>query len=590
MGIYLGTTELGGGAGSSGGVGVNQYDAFVVSPIGPVVRTALINAPVDYFVLSGLILPDGVTETYSYFDITTGAFLGTFTLDSSNRTANTNAKEWLPQAVKGVALVPNQAYFVSYGDNGSYVATTPGYNFVSGLYTPPNGTAVYARTGTTADASSNYPNATVTGLRSDPIVQLVEPNGFTANTENDDSVRYCKHLDVPFRWTKRSSSVSLQTAGRDSFLQYKASGGNLADILTNYSRNAPSVGPSDNTKLLFSITPYTNLTTIPEVTPAVVGVSDPEVHLYAPEAITSGGVTNNRWHMLDWGFVADRIVAIAASDTGTTAYPITLQNVNMAIISWPLSGGVARVDKVVDVSNNASYFDGDTLKWHHWTLLINQTTRRVNATYYTPSSSPKYGAGALEYSADGGTVTEVATFTDTTSGMTAAGHNVFKGLTEFDGQWIKLNRIGVQFLTTESMRALKFGDSNSLPTSSTDWSNVWGDMDATQVGVGTDITTLTNFGSALTNSTVLRAADVTSFDIGGYFGSTGLIDVSTFFISTDSSYLFGVQGAYRWPVIDIQVIGDPIGQIPAQTGLNAGYDDAYNAIPSLVQTVFVKIN
>tara|TARA_R110002124_G_scaffold16872_2_gene71349 strand:+ start:614 stop:2389 length:1776 start_codon:yes stop_codon:yes gene_type:complete len=591
MGIYLGTTELGGGAGSSGGVGVNQYDAFVVSPIGPVIRTALINAPVDYFVLSGLILPDGsFTITYSYFDITTGAFLGTFTLDNTNRTANTNAKEWLPQAVKGVALVPNQAYFVSYGDNGSYVATTPGYNFVSGLYTPPNGTAVYARTGTTADASSNYPNATVTGLRSDPIVQLVEPNGFTANTANDDSVRYCKHLDVPFRWTKRSSSVSLQTAGRDSFLQYKASGGNLADILTNYSRNAPSVGPSDNTKLLFSITPYTNLTTIPEVTPAVVGVSDPEVHLYAPEAITSGGVTNNRWHMLDWGFVADRIVAIAASDTGTTAYPITLQNVNMAIISWPLSGGVARVDKVVDVSNNASYFDGDTLKWHHWTLLINQTTRRVNATYYTPSSSPKYGAGALEYSADGGTVTEVATFTDTSSGMTAAGHNVFKGLTEFDGQWIKLNRIGVQFLTTESMRALKFGDSNSLPTSSTDWSNVWGDMDATQVGVGTDITTLTNFGSALTNSTVLRAADVTSFDIGGYFGSTGLIDVSTFFISTDSSYLFGVQGAYRWPVIDIQVIGDPIGQIPAQTGLNAGYDDAYNAIPSLVQTVFVKIN
>ena len=196
----------------------------------------------------------------------------------------------------------------------------------------------------------------------------------------------------------------------------------------------------------------------------------------------------------------------------------------------------------------------------------------------------------MEYSADGGTVTEVATFTDTSSGMTAAGHNVFKGLTEFDGQWIKLNRIGVQFLTTESMRALKFGDSNSLPTSSTDWSNVWGDMDATQVGVGTDITTLTNFGSALTNSTVLRAADVTSFDIGGYFGSTGLIDVSTFFISTDSSYLFGLQGAYRWPVIDIQVIGDPIGQIPAQTGLNAGYDDAYNAIPSLVQTVFVKIN
>lgn len=591
MGIYLGTTELGGGAGSSGGVGINQYDAFVVSPSGPVIRTALINAPVDYFVLSGLILPDGsFTITYSYFDITTGAFLGTFTLDDTNRTANTNAKEWLPQSVKGVALVPNQAYFVSYGDNGSYVATTPGYNFVSGLYTPPNGTAVYARTGTTADASSNYPNATVTGLRSDPIVQLTEPNGFTANTENDDSVRYCKHLDVPFRWTKRSSNVSLQNAGRNSFLQYKASAGNLADILSNYARNAPSVGPSDNTKLLFSITPYTNLTTIPEVTPTVAGVSDPEVDLFAPVAITSGGVTNNRWHMLDWGFVADRIVAIAASDTGTTAYPITLQNVNMAIISWPLSGGVARVDKVVDVSNTAAYFNGDTLKWHHWTLLINQTTRRVNATYYTPSSSPKYGAGALEYSADGGTVTEVATFTDTTSGMTAAGHNVFKGLTEFDGQWIKLNRIGVQSLSSESMRALKFGDSNSLPTSSTDWSNVWGDMDATLVEFFTDITTLTNFGSALTNSTSLRGADVTSLDIGGYFGSGSLIDVSTFFISTDSSYLFGLQGAYRWPVIDISVIGDPIGQMVQSSNLTAGYDDAYNAIPSLAQTVFVKIN
>ena len=591
MGIYLGTTELGGGAGSSGGVGINQYDAFVVSPSGPVIRTALINAPVDYFVLSGLILPDGsFTITYSYFDITTGAFLGTFTLDDTNRTANTNAKEWLPQSVKGVALVPNQAYFVSYGDNGSYVATTPGYNFVSGLYTPPNGTAVYARTGTTADASSNYPNATVTGLRSDPIVQLTEPNGFTANTENDDSVRYCKHLDVPFRWTKRSSNVSLQNAGRNSFLQYKASAGNLADILSNYARNAPSVGPSDNTKLLFSITPYTNLTTIPEVTPTVAGVSDPEVDLFAPVAITSGGVTNNRWHMLDWGFVADRIVAIAASDTGTTAYPITLQNVNMAIISWPLSGGVARVDKVVDVSNTAAYFNGDTLKWHHWTLLINQTTRRVNATYYTPSSSPKYGAGALEYSADGGTVTEVATFTDTTSGMTAAGHNVFKGLTEFDGQWIKLNRIGVQSLSSESLRALKFGDSNSLPTSSTDWSNVWGDMDATLVEFFTDITTLTNFGSALTNSTSLRGADVTSLDIGGYFGSGSLIDVSTFFISTDSSYLFGLQGAYRWPVIDISVIGDPIGQMVQSSNLTAGYDDAYNAIPSLAQTVFVKIN
>ena len=591
MGIYLGTTELGGGAGSSGGVGINQYDAFVVSPSGPVIRTALINAPVDYFVLSGLILPDGsFTITYSYFDITTGAFLGTFTLDDTNRTANTNAKEWLPQSVKGVALVPNQAYFVSYGDNGSYVATTPGYNFVSGLYTPPNGTAVYARTGTTADASSNYPSATVTGLRSDPIVQLTEPNGFTANTENDDSVRYCKHLDVPFRWTKRSSNVSLQNAGRNSFLQYKASAGNLADILSNYARNAPSVGPSDNTKLLFSITPYTNLTTIPEVTPTVAGVSDPEVDLFAPVAITSGGVTNNRWHMLDWGFVADRIVAIAASDTGTTAYPITLQNVNMAIISWPLSGGVARVDKVVDVSNTAAYFNGDTLKWHHWTLLINQTTRRVNATYYTPSSSPKYGAGALEYSADGGTVTEVATFTDTTSGMTAAGHNVFKGLTEFDGQWIKLNRIGVQSLSSESMRALKFGDSNSLPTSSTDWSNVWGDMDATLVEFFTDITTLTNFGSALTNSTSLRGADVTSLDIGGYFGSGSLIDVSTFFISTDSSYLFGLQGAYRWPVIDISVIGDPIGQMVQSSNLTAGYDDAYNAIPSLAQTVFVKIN
>ena len=84
MGIYLGTTELGGGAGSSGGVGINQYDAFVVSPSGPVIRTALINAPVDYFVLSGLILPDGsFTITYSYFDITTGAFLGTFTLDDT---------------------------------------------------------------------------------------------------------------------------------------------------------------------------------------------------------------------------------------------------------------------------------------------------------------------------------------------------------------------------------------------------------------------------------------------------------------------------------------------------------------------------
>ena len=591
MGIYLGTTELGGGAGSSGGVGVNQYDAFVVSPIGPVVRTAYINAPDDYMVLTGLILPDGVTETYSYFDVTTGAFLGTFTLSDTDRTTNTSTKEWLPQSIKGVALVPNTEYLVSYGDNGNYVATTPGYNFVSGLYTPPNGTAVYARTGTTADASSNYPNATVTGLRSDPIVQLAEPNGFEANTENDDSVRYCKHLDVPFRWTKRSSNVSLQTAGRNSFLQFKASAGNLADILTNYSRNAPSVGPSDTSKLLFSITPYTNLATIPEVTPAVPGVSTAEVDLLAPVAITSGGVTNNRWHMLDWGFVADRIVAIAASDTGTTAYPITLQNVNMAIISWPLSGGVARVDKVVDISNTAAYFNGDTLKWHHWTLLINQTTRRVNATYYTPSSSPKYGAGALEYSVDGGTVTEVATFTDTTSGMTAAGHNVFKGLTEFDGQWVKLNRIGVQSITADSMRALKFGDSNSLPTSSTDWSNVWGDMDATQVEFFTDITTLTNFGSALTNSTLLRGADVIPLNIGSYFpGTNSLIDVSTFFISTDSSYVFGLQGAYRWPVIDIQVIGDPIGQVVQSSNLNAGYDDSFNPIPSLVQTVFVKIN
>ena len=252
MGIYLGTTELGGGAGSSGGVGVNQYDAFVVSPIGPVIRSAYINAPDDYMVLTGLILPDGVTETYSYFDITTGAFLGTFTLSSTDRTTNTNTKEWLPQSIKGVGLVPDTEYFVSYGDNGNYVTTTPGYDFVSGLYTPPNGTAVYARTGTQVDKSAAYPNATVTGLRSDPITQLDEPNGFKANTENDDSVRYCKHLDVPFRWTKRSSTVSMQTAGRNSFLQYKTSAGNLADILSNYARNAPSTGPTDNTKLLFN--------------------------------------------------------------------------------------------------------------------------------------------------------------------------------------------------------------------------------------------------------------------------------------------------------------------------------------------------
>jgi hypothetical protein len=115
-------------------------------------------------------------------------------------------------------------------------------------------------------------------------------------------------------------------------------------------------------------------------------------------------------------------------------------------------------------------------------------------------------------------------------------------------------------------------------------------MDATQVEFFTDITTLTNFGSALTNSKLLRGADVASLDIGGYLSGSSLIDVSTFFISTDSSYLFGLQGAYRWPVIDIQVIGDPIGQIPAQTGLNAGYDASFNAIPSLAQTVFVKIN
>ena len=115
-------------------------------------------------------------------------------------------------------------------------------------------------------------------------------------------------------------------------------------------------------------------------------------------------------------------------------------------------------------------------------------------------------------------------------------------------------------------------------------------MDATLVEFFTDITTLTNFGSALTNSTSLRGADVTSLDIGGYFGSGSLIDVSTFFVSTDSSYVFGLQGAYRWPVIDISVIGDPIGQMVQSSNLTAGYDDAYNAIPSLAQTVFVKIN
>jgi len=580
MGVFLGSANLAAG----GGVNINQYDTFVVSPTGSMVTAIYGDGTTDFFQLQGLIQPEFQVETYSYFTLA-GVFQGTFTLDSNSQTNNGNVfpnVQWQPASIKGVALVSGTSYLISHTDNSNYVATTAGFDAVTGLYTPLGTGSTYIRTGNTLDASAAYPEATITGSRYNPIVKLEVPLPFNDNTESDDKVRYNKNLDNAYKVTSDSNGSVAQ---RVSFLSKKDSSSILIHFSLLEYKNSPSVDSNDTTKPLFSVTPYSGISNSTAASPPTVNSAN-EVTYYAPEAVTVGGSTNNRWHMLDWGFVADRLVALLIADDGATSFPITLHNTKTVIASWPLTGGVGRIDKSINTSDDDLQYALDTVGLQYYTLVINQTTRVVNATYKTASSIAQYGAGTLQYSADGNSITDIQSFSGTIAGMPQSRANVYKGLTEFEGQWLKMNVVSTDN-DLDYLRAVKFGDSTVLPTNFADWRNVWGDQNNTVVSTVSDITTITNFDSALTKGSSLRLADVTQTTIG--LLNSGALDISTMYAGNNSVYVFGSQGGFEWPLTPISSIGDPTPQELVSSNLNAGNYINGEAIPSLVQTVFVKI-
>ena len=579
MGVFLGASNL-----ASGGGQVNQYDSFVVSPIGSMITATYGDGTTDFFQLKGLVQPEFESQTYSYFTLA-GVFQGTFSLDTFDNTSNGNTypnQQWQPVSIKGVALVSGASYLISHSDNTNYAATTAGFNVVTGIYTPPGSGSTYIRTGNLLDRSGEYPEATTTGSRYNPIVKLEVPLPFNDNTDSDDKVRYNKNLNNAYKVTSDSTGSIAQ---RVSFLSKKDS----SSILLHYSlleyKNSPSVGSSDTTKPLFSVTPYSGITGSTAASPPTIDSAN-EVTYYAPEAVTVGGSTNNRWHMLDWGFVADRLVALLIADDGATSFPITLHNTKTVIASWPLTGGVGRVDKSINTSDDDQQYALNTVGLQYFTLLINQTTRVVNATYKTVSSIAQYGAGTLQYSADGNSVTDIQSFSGTIAGMPQSRANVYKGLTEFEGQWLKMNVVSTDN-DLDNLRAVKFGDSTTLPTNFADWRNVWGDQNNSAVSSVSDITNITNFDSALTRGSSLRLFGVTQGTIG--LLNSGALDISTMYAGNNSAYVFGSQGGFEWPLTAIQTIGDPNAQTLASSNMSSSNDANGNQIPSLVQTVFVKI-